>query len=91
MHEILEFLRVPVVVTVLANLVGVGTGLALELRSSRALWGSVSAVCFAALSTAALAPEAVLAPSGICLGYAVTAMMRNRTRRQLKTADSTEN
>ncbi len=90
MHEILDFLRTPAVVTVLSALVGVGTGLALELRSPRALWGSISAVCLGGLSTAALAPEAVLAPPGICLAYAVTTMLRERSRRKPKTPGGTE-
>lgn len=90
MHEILEFLRVPAVVTVLSVFVGVGSGAALELRSARALWGSASAVCLTGFSIAALAPEAVLAPSGICLGYAVTAMLRDRNRRERTTPGGTE-
>lgn len=82
MHEILEILRVPVVITMLSIISGVCTGLAAESGSSRALWCSASAVCLTGLSLASLAPDVTLAPSGVVLGFAVTAIFRRRRRRR---------
>lgn len=81
MPEILEFLRAPAVVTILAAISGVGVGLAVESGSRRALWGSAIAVCLSGLSLASLTPDAFLAPSGMVLGFAATALLRDLLRR----------
>lgn len=82
MHELLEFIRIPLVVTVLSSVAGAGVGLGMQPGDSRAMWASASAVCVAGVTVAALAPDAVLAPSVIALSFVVTATSRNRGRRQ---------
>jgi hypothetical protein len=89
--EILEFIRAPAVVTILATISGIGVGLAAESESPRALWGSAIAVCLTGLSLASLAPDAFLAPTGVVLGFAATALLRDRLRRrQVPGGESTE-
>ncbi|MFJ4036846.1 hypothetical protein ACIPVB_02065 [Microbacterium sp. NPDC090007] len=82
MDDILEFLRVPVVVTSIACLVGIGAGLGHESGSPSALWGSAGAVLLSGLIFAALAPDATLAPSLVVMGFSVTAVLRDSRRRR---------
>lgn len=82
MHEILEFLRTPAVVTLLACLVGVGVGLSRESSSPLELCGSAGAVFLSSLSFAALAPNATLAPSVVVMGYSVTTLLQDSQRRR---------
>lgn len=78
MHELLETLRNPVVVTVVSIIVGVGVAVGAQSGRSRALWGSGAAVCLTGLSLGALAPEATLAPAGAVLGFSIAAVLRDR-------------
>lgn len=90
MHEILDFLRTPAVVTALACLVGVGVGLGHESGSSSALWGSAGAVFVSSVSVAALAPDATLAPTVVVMGYSLTTLLRANQRRG-RSRDPSEN
>jgi len=81
METLLDVLRHPVVVTILAVGFGICVGLAQELRSARAYWGSALAVGITSAGVAALSPPAFLAPSGAILGFALTVIIRNRLQR----------
>lgn len=84
MEVILDFLRLPVVVTALAVLTGTGVGISGQVGRRSSYIAGVGAVCVMSASTAALAPEATLAPSGAIVGFAVTTMARESWDRRMR-------
>ena len=83
MEHVLTLLREPVVVCILAALIGVGAGLAYELRNPRALAGAAAAAAVASALISSLASEATLAAPALILGFAITAMIRDWIGRKM--------
>lgn len=82
MDSVLSFVREPLIISVLFLSAGIGIGVGHEPNDVRALWGSAGAVCIMSLCVAVLVPEATLAPSGVIVGFAATALWRDRMGRK---------
>lgn len=82
-----QFVREPLVITLLALFAGISVGVGHEQGRARALWGSAGAVLLTCICVAVLAPEATLAPSGCIVGFAATALLRDRMARRRREQD----
>ncbi|SDO33532.1 hypothetical protein SAMN04487848_0446 [Microbacterium sp. ru370.1] len=82
-----QFVREPLVITLLALFAGISVGISHEQSRSGALWGSAGAVFLMSVCVFVLSPEATLAPSGCIVGFAATALLRDHLARRRRERD----